>query len=124
MSKQLRRVPAVGPQSAVVGFHQVALSDGGDGLQLGEIAGPLGELELAEPRADGARSDQRHVAAGGHQFVQFLGQRGDALAVEQAAGAGEHARADFDHDGVGRGGDFLTHEIGHSRRNDIRKTTV
>ena len=54
--------------------------------------------------------------------------------IERAVGAGEHARADLDDDGVGRGGNFLANEIGHRggtktvmgrrKRTDTRRATA
>ncbi len=111
--QQLGRMAAMGPQHAVVNFHQMALPHSGHGLQLGQSGGTLRQSQASQARADRAGSDQHGFAAGGHELVQFFGQRGHALLIELPIGAGEHARADLDDDRVRRGGNFLSHEVGH-----------
>ena len=106
---------AVQAEIAVVGFDQGALPDGGDGLKLGQIAGPAFDSEPTHAGADRPGADQRHLSARRDDLVQFFGQRGDALLIEQAVGAGEDAGADFHDERVSGGGDFLAEEIGHGR---------
>jgi len=113
--QQLGGVPAVGPQAAVVGLDQMALPDGSHGLQLGQVGRPPGQVKLAQARANSPGSDQGHLAAGGHQLVQFFSQRRHAFLIQQARGTREHPGADFDDHGVGRGGNFLTQQVGHRK---------
>ena len=102
---------AVGPQPAVVGFDQVALADGGHGLQLGQVGGPLGRAQLPHARADRAGSDQRDLAARWPSVGAALRPaRRRAPGSSSAVGAGQHARADLDDDRVGGGGDFLAQQ--------------
>ena len=83
--QDLRGVPAVGPQRAVVGFDQCfgrprPRPAAGPGRSAACSAQP------AHARADRAGADQAHLAAGLHQLVQLFGQRRDALLVQQALG--------------------------------------
>ena len=48
-------------------------------------------------------------------LVQLVGQGRDA-GGRASVGAGQHAGADLDDDGVGGGGNFLANEIGHGPR--------
>ena len=53
--QDLRRVSAMASQLAVVSFDQIGLTDGRDGLQVRQIAGPLRQAKLPHTRAHGAR---------------------------------------------------------------------
>ena len=61
--QELGGVPAVPAQALVVGADQVRLADGGRRLELAEVVGPPAQAELADPRADRPRADQRDLAA-------------------------------------------------------------
>ena len=70
-------------EAFVVGADQVSLADGGGRLELGQVVGPAFPAELAHPRADRARADQRHLAAAVHHRADLLGQVVDPGRVER-----------------------------------------
>ena len=100
--------------AAVVGFDQVALPDGGHGLQLGQIARAAcvsPSCPMPAPTApEVTRATLRPVAI---SWCSSSARAATRCLVQQPAGAGQHARADFDDHGVGGGGNFLTQQIGH-----------
>ena len=100
-------------EAVFVGAHQERLSDGGAGLKLAQVGGAFGQAESADAGADGPGTDEGHLAAGGPQAVDLVGESLDARRFQRAVGAGEHVGADLDDDGVGQGDDFLPDRIEH-----------
>ena len=94
--QKLGGVAAVAAEALVVGPDQVRLADGGGGLELRQVVGPALQPELADPRADGTRADQGHLAARVHHRADLLGQVVDSRRVEPAIGAGQDVGADLD----------------------------
>ena len=56
-----------------------------------------------------------------HQVMQFFGQRGHAVLIQQAIFRGQHARTDLDNPRRGGGGDFLAKQVGHDFEFDFDK---
>ena len=106
--EDLCRMMAVQPEIAVVRFDERALPDGGDGLKLGQIAGPAFDSKPSHARADRPGTDQRHLSARRDTWCNSSASAADALLIQQAVGAGENPRADFHDERVSGGGDFLT----------------
>src|SRR5439155_20393465 len=100
--QQLRRRDAVAGQAVLPGAHQERLPDGGAGLQVPQVGGPLAQGEPADAGADGAGADQGDAAAGLAQAVQLVGQGLQAGRLQGAVGAGQDVGADLDDDGVGQ----------------------
>jgi hypothetical protein len=75
--RQLVRFERVGPD-----VHQAPLANGGDGLQLAEIARPRSKAQFTDARADGARAHDRHAHAAPAQRRNLFRDPRDELAVE------------------------------------------
>ena len=61
--QDLGGVDAVLVEALLVGPHQEALADGGAGLKVAQVGGPLAQAEPADAGADGPGADQRDLAA-------------------------------------------------------------
>ena len=111
--QQLRRRNAVLGQAIFVGAHQEGLTDGGARLELAQVGRTLAEVEPAHAGSDGAGTDQDDFAAGGAEALNLIRQRLHAGRLQGAVAAGQHVGADFDHDGMSQGDDFLPNRIEH-----------
>ena len=101
-------VMAVGVQRPLVGFHQAALPDGGDGLKMGEVGRSARQSEPAHARPDGPGADQHDFSARRQHVVDLFDELLDSLVIELAVAARQHARAHLDDDRGGQRGDFLS----------------
>ncbi len=107
----------------LVDFDEAALSDGGHGLQMGQIGGPTRQSQPPHARPDGPGADQHHLSPRRQHAVHLIDQLLDALLVEWPVAAGEHARAHLHHDRRGQRGDLLSQQIDHGQpgyRNSVR----
>src|SRR5262245_6594872 len=86
-----------------------------------QVSGTLFEPQSSHPGSNRARANNAHFASGLHQIVQLLGQRRDALLVEQPFVGREDARADLHDPDLGRGGNFVAKEVGHWEFEPVRK---
>src|SRR5271157_3699148 len=101
--QELGGVAAMLAQALAVSTDQVRLADRGGRLELPQVVGPALEVKLADPGADGARADQRNLAARVHHGADLLGEMVDSCGVERPFTSGQNAGADF-HD-PDRGGE-------------------
>jgi hypothetical protein len=93
--EDLGDVEAVFAEQAVVGGHELALTDGGTGLELGEGLGALFEVEDAHAGGNGAGGDEDDLGAG------LL--EGGNLGDEGFDAGADDAAADFDDEAVDAG---------------------
>jgi len=95
----------------VVGLHEEALADGGDGLEVGQVGGSPGQPEPSHARPHCAGTDEGDFSAGGANGVNFLGELGDAFLVESPIGVSDDAGPHLDDEQFGFGGDLAPDEV-------------
>src|SRR5690606_9115714 len=108
--EDLGRVQAVGGEGLVVRLDESALTDGGGGLEFGQVGGASFPAKTTDAGGDGPAAHQDDLPPVEPEAGQLVGDGGDAGVVEGAVLAGEDAAADLHHDGVGGGHDFLANE--------------
>ena len=78
----------VGREALLVELHERRLADGRARLEVRQVGGPAGQLELADPRANRPGSHQRDLPAALPQAGDLIGERLHTAAVERPRGVG------------------------------------
>ena len=73
------------------------------------------KAQLTHARGDRTGANERYAATGLSERLDLVCQAGDSIGVQRAVGVRQHAGANFDHDKVGRGCNFLPEKVGHGR---------
>jgi hypothetical protein len=113
--EQLRSVTAVAPETVVVSSNQVCLSDGGRGLELGQVIGALFPTELTHSCPDGTRTHYRHFASAIHDGADLLRQMIDPGWIQCPVRTRENTRSDLNDPGLRRQNDLVAQEIARER---------
>ena len=90
-------------------LHERRLTDGGAGLQVGQVGRPLAEIQLADARADGPGTDKDDSPAARSDGMNLGRERRDPGAIQNALGIGEHVGADLHDDGARFGEELMAH---------------
>jgi hypothetical protein len=93
--QQLGHGVVIAGEQLVVGVHQFALAHGGGGLLGGHIRRAAGEVQLANPHADGPGGHQDKLAARVLQIGQHLHQRLHPADIQPPGGVGQGGSAHF-----------------------------
>ena len=109
-------MPAPGTEGPFVGFDETALADGRDRLEVGKLLGTRRQSHPSHAGPHGPRTDEHDASAGGEERVELPAEGLDAVGIEEAVGAGEHACADLDDKETGDVGDVLAERVGHGAR--------
>ena len=83
---------------------------------MGQIRRALAQAKPSDAGPDRAAAHEHDVPPLVHQADKLLGDRRHPVVIERAVFMCEHARADFDDDGLRASGNFLANGIEHGRK--------
>ena len=95
--EDLRGMQLVGPEAALVGFHQAHLAHRGGGLEFIEGAGPLAPAQALDTLGDGAAADQDDFLPHAGNLGDLLGPEGQAGVIQAPTLVGDQAATHLDH---------------------------
>ena len=111
--QDLRRLGPIGVKALLISSHQKPLPHCRAGLQMPQIARPLGETKSPYSCPDGPRAYKDDFPAQFADTLHLIGEALDSLLRQQAIRSRQHVGANLDHDRVGQGNNFLTNRIEH-----------